>query len=72
MSSQRSANSSPCRLTATGHVPRLAHLQYRLAADLALAPTNPFSASAGGSDENKSDLIPIRRATALFGLQYDF
>jgi outer membrane receptor for ferrienterochelin and colicins len=60
------------RLTASGRVPRLGHLQYRISADYAFTTTNPYAASAGGADPNKVELIPVNRATVLFGLQYGF
>lgn len=60
------------RLTASGRVPRISALQYRISADFALTTTNPYAASTGGSDPNKVELIPINRATLLFGLQYAF
>jgi hypothetical protein len=60
------------RLTASGRVPRLAALQYRISADFAFTTTNPYAATAAGSDPNKVELIPVNRATVLFGLQYGF
>jgi outer membrane cobalamin receptor len=60
------------RLTASGRVPRVSALQYRVSADFALTTTNPYAASTGGDDPNKVELIPVNRATLLFGLQYSF
>jgi outer membrane receptor for ferrienterochelin and colicins len=60
------------RLTVTGRVPRLGALQYRLSADFAFTTTNPYAASTGGDDPNRVELIPVNRATVLFGLQYGF
>jgi outer membrane receptor protein involved in Fe transport len=60
------------RFTATGRVPRISALHYRVTADFLLTTTNPYSAYAGGDDENKTELIPVNRATVLFGLQYEF
>ena len=60
------------RLTASGRVPRLGALQYRISADYTVSTTNPYAASVGGSDPNKVELIPVNRATVLFGLQYGF
>ena len=60
------------RLTASGRVPRISALQYRVSADFALTTTNPYAASTGGADPNKVELIPVNRATLLFGLQYSF
>ena len=59
------------RLTATGRIPRLAALQYRVSADFGLTTVNPYGA-AGGSDPSNPDLVPVNRATVLFGLQYGF
>jgi outer membrane cobalamin receptor len=60
------------RLTVSGRIPRLAALHYRVSGDFAFTTTNPYSASAGGDDENKTELIPVNRATVLFGLEYEF
>ena len=60
------------RLTASGRVPRLGALQYRISANYAFTTTNPYAASTGGADPNKVELIPVNRATVLFGLQYGF
>jgi hypothetical protein len=60
------------RLTASGRIPWLGALQYRISADYSLTTTNPYAASASGSDPNKVELIPVNRATLLFGLQYGF
>jgi outer membrane receptor for ferrienterochelin and colicins len=60
------------RLTATGRIPRLNGLQYRISADYAFTTSNPYAASAGGSDPEKVELIPANRAILLFGLQYGF
>jgi len=59
------------RLTATGRIPRLAALQYRISADFGFTTVNPYGA-AGGSDASNPDLVPVVRATVLFGLQYGF
>src|SRR5205085_6121285 len=60
------------RLTASGRVPRLGALQYRISGDYAFTTTNPYAASTGGADPNKVELVPVNRATVLFGLQYSF
>ena len=60
------------RLTATGRVPRFGALQYRISADYLFTTTNPYAAYTGGSDPNRVELIPVNRATVLFGLQYSF
>ena len=60
------------RLTVSGRVPHLGSLQYRLSTDYTFTTTNPYAASAGGDDPNKVQLIPVNRATVLFGLQYGF
>ena len=59
------------RLTATGRIPRLAALQYRVSADFGFTTVNPYGA-AGGNDASNPDLAPVNRATVLFGLQYGF
>jgi hypothetical protein len=59
------------RLTATGRIPRLAALQYRVSADLGLMTVSPYGA-AGGNDPSNPDLAAVNRATVLFGLQYAF
>jgi outer membrane receptor for ferrienterochelin and colicins len=58
------------RLTASGRVPWIAALQYRVSGDFSFTTTNPYAASAGGREPNKVELIPFNRATLLFGLQY--
>ncbi|HET6145999.1 MAG TPA: TonB-dependent receptor [Polyangia bacterium] len=60
------------RLTGSGQIPWLRALQYRISADYAVTTTNPYAASTGGADPNKVELIPVNRATVLFGLQYGF
>ncbi len=60
------------RLTATGKIPRVSRLQYRLSADYSFTTTNPYAVNTGGDDENKTELVPAIRATILFGLQYSF
>jgi outer membrane receptor protein involved in Fe transport len=60
------------RLTVTGKVPRVSALQYRLSADYSVTTTNPYAVNTGGDNENKTELVPVVRATILFGLQYAF
>ena len=59
------------RLTATGRIPRVAALQYRISADFGFTTVNPYGA-AGGNDASNPDLAPVNRATVLLGLQYGF
>jgi outer membrane receptor for ferrienterochelin and colicins len=60
------------RLTISGQVPRISDLQYRLSADYAFTPSNPYVTSVGGRDPNVTEIAPSNRATVLFGLQYNF
>jgi outer membrane receptor for ferrienterochelin and colicins len=60
------------RLTFSGQAPSIKNLQYRLSTDYAFTTTNPYAANAGGPDENKTQLIPVKRISIFFGLQYDF
>lgn len=60
------------RLSATGKIPRLSALQYRISADYSVTTTNPYAVNTGGDNENQTELIPAVRATLLFGLQYSF
>jgi outer membrane receptor for ferrienterochelin and colicins len=59
------------RVTATGRIPRLPALQYRVSADYVFTTVNPFAA-AGGLAKTTYDLVPVNRATVLLGLQYGF
>ena len=60
------------RLTISGHLPHIANLQYRISADYAFTPNNPYVVGVGGRNPNITEVIPSNRATLLLGLQYDF
>lgn len=60
------------RLTATGRVPRTAALQYRVSFDYVFTTSNPYATGPVGSDITRLILVPVNRATLLFGLQYGF
>ena len=42
-----------------------------VSADYLFTTTNPYAAF-GASNRNQADLVPVNRATLLFGLQYGF
>jgi outer membrane receptor for ferrienterochelin and colicins len=63
------------KLTATGPVPGLATLRYRLGGEYSLAKVEPYVVGANlyaNDDASRAELAPTRRAHAFVGLEYAF